>query len=112
MVGTTELRLSSHLLPNFLEEFQNQEPIELPQEVKSFLQQHHLDDRIESPDDLRDLMQTLNQTGGDLNGLPRPNFQNLGTMTGQDMTQMLVDWIQSGGPEANKRINRPAPIGT
>jgi hypothetical protein len=111
MVGfSTELRLSS-LLPNFLQTDDDQ-AVELPQQVKNFLRDHDIDDRVETPEDLRQLMRTLNQTGGDLNGLPRPDFQNLGSLSAQDMTQMLVDWIQSGGPEANKKIQRPAPIGS
>ncbi len=70
-----------------------------------------LSDGIDNKKELQKLLEMLNQSGGDLNGLPRPSFDNLGGMTSQDMLQALIDWIQSGGPDANKKTTQPAPIG-
>ncbi len=69
-----------------------------------------LRDGIDSQQELEQLLKMLNTSGGDMNGLPRPNFNTNG-MSSQDMLAALIDWIQSGGPDANKKITRPAPIG-
>jgi hypothetical protein len=114
MVGTAGLRTSPYL--DFQDPFANGlviNPEDLPEEVRRIVQNdRNLRDGIDSEAEMRQLMQLLEQTGGDLNGLPRPDFKNLGGMNAQDMVQALIDWIQSGGPEANKKISRPRPLGT
>ena len=87
-------------------------PEDLPEEVANLVRRdQRLRDGIDSEQELRQLMEMLNRNSGDLNGLPRPSFDTGGGMTSADMLQALIDWIQSGGPEANKRISRPRPIG-
>jgi hypothetical protein len=115
MVGTSELRLSQ-LLPYLQAQDPFAEgpidPASLGGDVARIAKtKTNLQDGIDNEQELRELMQLLQTTDGDLNGLPRPDFQNLGGMTSADMLQALIDWIQSGGPEANKKISRPAPVG-
>ena len=114
MVGSAGLRTSPYL--DFRDPFAKGlviNPEDLPEEVARFIENDRsLRDGIDSEEELRKMMQLLDQTGGDLNGLPRPDFKNLGNMTSQDMLQMLIDWIQSGGPEANKRATAPRSLGT
>jgi murein DD-endopeptidase MepM/ murein hydrolase activator NlpD len=50
-------------------------------------------------------MRMLEQTGGDPNGLARPEFRGLEGMSSHDMLQALIDWIVNGGPERNKSRN-------
>src|SRR5262245_59533952 len=80
-------------------------PEDLPDQVAKILRDHKQEfgDSIDSPDELRRLMQMLSKTGGDMNGLPRPDFKGLDGMSAQDMLQALIDWIQNGGPQANQR---------
>ncbi len=80
-------------------------PEDLPDQVAQVLRTHQkeLGDTVDSKDELRRLMQMLNQSGGDMNGLARPDFKGLNGMSAMDMLQMLIDWIQSGGPDANKK---------
>jgi hypothetical protein len=80
-------------------------PDDLPGEAGKLLKKHkkELGDGIDSTDELRKLMKMLDQIGGRMNGLPRPDFKNLENMSSQDLVQMLVDWITSGGMQANQQ---------
>jgi murein DD-endopeptidase MepM/ murein hydrolase activator NlpD len=87
-------------------------PDQLPDPVAKIVRDHKAEfgDSIDSEEELRELMKLLEQTGGDLNGLPRPDFKNLDGMSAQDMLQMLIDWIQNGGAQSN--ANKPRSLGS
>ena len=77
---------------------------DLPEPAAQILRQkkNEFGDTIDSAEELRQLMKLLEQTGGDPNGLARPEFRGLDGMSSNDMLQALIDWIVNGGPEQNK----------
>src|SRR5687767_14282419 len=88
-------------------------PDQLPGPVAKIVRDHKAEfgDTIDSDQELKQLMELLNQTGGDMNGLPRPDFKGLEGMSAQDMLQMLIDWLQNGGAQSNSN-HKPRSLGS
>lgn len=82
-------------------------PEDLPDQVGAIIKKNKKEfgDGIDSADELRKLMQLIEKNGGQMNGLARPEFKGLENMSAQDMMQMLVDWIMSGGMQNQQSRN-------
>jgi murein DD-endopeptidase MepM/ murein hydrolase activator NlpD len=77
---------------------------DLPEVAAQILRQKKKEfgDSIDNPEELKKLMELLEQTGGDMNGLARPEFDGLDGMSTNERLQALIDWILNGGPEQNR----------
>ena len=105
MVGASDLRLGA--LQGVPDPFAQGFEIfaeDLPEPAAQILRtkKREFGDSIDNADELRQLMRLLEQTGGDMNGLARPEFKGLDGMSPDDMLQALIDWIVNGGAQQNQ----------
>ncbi len=82
---------------------------QLPEDAARILEEkrEELGDSIDSVEELRTLLEALQMTGAELNGLSGPAGGELKDMSAMEMLQLLIDWVANGGAQREKQNQAP-----